>query len=121
MAVVPGACGGSDKSDAEKTVRDFVKATKERDADKFCGELVTDRFLEQTTGATGRSAERRCRVEIRSVKGLDLKLVKIKRTVVEGDRATVKATLAAQGQIQDQLLHLKKEDGRFKLAGSSRR
>ena len=121
VAVALAACGGggSDKSDAEQTVKDFVKATNDRDAGKFCGELVTKEFLEQTTGAKGKKAESQCESQLRNLKGLKVKLVRIKRTTVKGDGASVRATLEAQGQTQDQVLRLKKEDGRFKLAGGS--
>jgi len=112
------ACGGAnDRQDAERTVRDFVKATNEHDADKFCDELVTRDFLEQTTGATGDGAEGQCKSQLASLKGVDLELVRIEKTTVDGDRATVRVRLATQGQARDQVLRLEKEDGRFKLAG----
>jgi predicted lipid-binding transport protein (Tim44 family) len=111
------ACGGNDPDEADQTVRDFVKAANERDGDKFCGELVTKEFLEQTTRARGTAAEKQCKDQLRSLKSLHVRLVKIKKTTVEGDRAKVTATLRAQGQTADQVLRLKKEDGRFKLAG----
>jgi hypothetical protein len=40
LAVLAG-CGGNDKEDAEQTVRDFVTALRERDADTFCEDLLT--------------------------------------------------------------------------------
>jgi hypothetical protein len=121
VAVALAACGGggSDKSDAEQTVKDFVDAVGDRDAGKFCGELVTQEFLEQTTVATGQKAESECESELKTLKGLDVKLVRIKKTTVKDDRASVRATLEAQGETRDQVLRLKKEDGRFKLAGGS--
>lgn len=116
-ATAVAACGGGDKSDAEKTVRDFVTATNERDADRFCGELVTQSFLEQTTGAKGDEAEDACRQQFRSLKGLKVTLVDIKKTKLDDDHATVTATLEAQGQRQRQAFRLKKEGGRFRLTG----
>ena len=116
------ACGGDDKSKAEDTVKDFVKAIDDRDADKFCGELVTKRFLERTTGAKGDRAKDNCKKQIESapVKNLTIKLVDIKETTVKDDRATVSATLETQGRRQDQVFRLSKEDGDFKLSGSGR-
>jgi len=114
------ACGGDDQSKAENTVKDFVKAIDDRDADKFCGDLVTRDFLEQTTGARGDRAQDDCERQIRSepVKNLSIKLVEIKKTTVDGDAATVSATLETQGRRQDQVFRLRKEDGDFKLNGS---
>jgi hypothetical protein len=115
-----GACGGSnDKQKAEQTVRDFVKATNSRDADKFCDHLVSQQFLEQSTGAKGDKAHEACRTQLKSLKGLKVKLEKISSTKVEGNRATVRAVLSTQGQKQDQVLRLTKEGGDWKLAGGS--
>jgi predicted nucleic acid-binding protein len=114
------ACGGGDdKGDAEQTVRDFVDATNERDADRFCCDLVTQEFLEQSTGAKGDKAEDACRDQLKAVRGLKLKLVEIERTKVDGDRATVRVRLETQGTTQKQVLRLRKEDGDWKLAGGS--
>ena len=112
-----GGGGGDDKSDAEQTVRDFVQATRERDADKFCDELVTQEFLEQTIGATGDKAKESCKREFSSLSGLRVELVRIEKTKVEGDHATVTVVLSRQGQRITQELRLKKEDGDWKLAG----
>jgi hypothetical protein len=120
IAAMLASCGGgSDKADADRTVREFVKATNEHDADTFCGDLVTQDFLEQTTGATGDEAKKQCKSQFGSLKGVELQLVRIEKTTVNGDRATVRARIAAQGQTRDQVLRLQKEDGRFKLAGGT--
>jgi hypothetical protein len=118
-AAALAACGGDGESDAEQTVKDFVTATNERDADEFCGELVSQSFLEQTTGAKGDKAKDACKKQFRSLKGLKVRLVEIKDTKVDGDEATVTATLEAQGQRQQQAFRLKKEDGRFRLTGQA--
>ena len=119
LAAVSGCGGGDDKSDAEQTVRDFVQATREHDADKFCDELVTQEFLEQTIGATGDKATESCKREFKNLRGLRVDLVRIEKTTVDGDRATVTAVLTRQGQRIKQELRLKKEDGDWKLAGSA--
>jgi hypothetical protein len=119
LLVAVSGCGGDDKKDAEQTVRDFVQATRERDADKFCDELVTQEFLEQTIGASGDKARESCKREFNSLRDLRVNLIRIDKTVVDGDSATVTATINSQGRRLKQKLRLKKEDGDWKLAGSA--
>ena len=118
LALLAG-CGGDDKKNAEQTVRDFVTALRERDADTFCDDLVTKDFLGQFSGATGDKAKESCKRELKNVTGLeDVKLVKIQSTKVDGDEATVTAALQRQGLRQTQVYRLKKEDGDWKLSGA---
>jgi predicted PilT family ATPase len=113
------ACGGDDKKDAEQTVKDFVTALRERDADTFCDDLVTKDFLGQFSGATGDQAKESCKRELKSVTGLqDVKLVKIQSTKVDGEEAAVTAVIQRQGQRQKQVYRLEKEDGDWKLSGA---
>jgi ketosteroid isomerase-like protein len=119
LVAVSGCGGGDDKSDAEQTVRDFVQATRTRDADKFCDELVTEEFLEQSIGATGDKAKESCKREFKNLSGLRVDLIKIEKTKLDGDHATVTAVLDRQGQRLTQELRLKKEDGDWKLAGAN--
>jgi hypothetical protein len=121
LLVAVSGCGGGgdDKADAEQTVRDFVQTTRERDADKFCDELVTQEFLEQTIGATGDRAKESCKREFRNLRALRVNLVRIEKTKLDGDSATVIAVLDRQGQRLRQELRLKKEDGDWKLAGAA--
>jgi hypothetical protein len=121
LHVAVSGCGGSDndKEDAEQTVRDFVQATRERDADRFCDELVTQEFLEQTIGATGDKAKESCKREFSNLRGLRVTLVRLVKTEVDGDNATVTAVLDRQGQPIREKLRLKKEDGDWKLAGAA--
>jgi hypothetical protein len=114
-----GACGGgSDKEDAEQTVRDIAAATTDSDGGKFC-DLVTDKFLEQTTGAKGDKAKDACKKQIDSLKNAELKVSKINKTTVDGDNATVEAELESSGQKRPQVFRLMKEDGEFKLASAN--
>jgi hypothetical protein len=113
------ACGGDDEKEVEQTVRDFVKATDSRDTKKFCDELVSQQFLEQSTGAKGDNAREACHSQLKSLKGVRVRLESIESTEVRGDKATVRAVLSSQGQKQDQLLRLRKESGDWKLAGGS--
>lgn len=121
LLVAVSGCGGGgdDQKEAEGTVRDFVQATRERDADKFCDELVTQEFLEQTIGATGDKAKESCKREFRNLRGLRVTLVRIVETEVDGDEATVTAVLDRQGQTIREKLRLKEEDGDWKLAGAA--
>jgi predicted PilT family ATPase len=120
LALVAGCGGGDDDAEAaEQTVRDFVTATRERDEDAFCEELVTREFREQATGATGDRAVESCKREFGSLTGISVRLVRIRKTEVEDDTARVTAVLARQGQRLDQTFRLKKEDGDWKLAGSA--
>jgi ketosteroid isomerase-like protein len=111
--------GGDDREEAQQAVRDFVTATREKDADAFCDELVTQEFLEQATGATGDQATQSCKRELDSLTGVNVRLVRIVRTEVDEDTARVTAVLGRAGQELRQTLRLKKEDGDWKLAGSA--
>ena len=112
------ACGGgSDKEDAEGVVRGIAEATNDSDGDKFCG-LVTEQFLEQTTGAKGDKAQDACKKQIDSLKNTPLKVNKITKTEIKGDEATVTAELESRGQKRPQVFNLRKEDGEFKLASA---
>lgn len=121
LALVAGCGGGEgdDREDAEQAVRDFVTATREKDADAFCDELVTQEFLEQATGATGDEASQSCKRELDSLTGVDVRVVRIVRTEVDEDTARVTAVLARGEEELRQTLRLKKEDGDWKLAGSA--
>jgi hypothetical protein len=109
------ACGGNDEKDVQKTVREFVKATREKDADKWCGKLVTRDFLEQVTGATGDNAKNACRQQLKTAKVGKLELTNLDKPRIEGDKATVVTTLKAQGQPRPQVFRLKKEGGDWRV------
>jgi len=118
LAVLAG-CGGNDEKDAQQTVRDFVTALRERDADTFCDDLVTEEFLEQFSGAAGDNASESCKRELKSLTGLErVKLVKVEKAKVDGDDASVRAVIVRQGQRLEQVYRLKKEDGDWKLSGA---
>ena len=120
LAALAGCGGGEDdQAQVEQTVRDFVSATNEREADSFCGELVTREFLERTTGATGDQADEECRRQLDAIRGLELELVEIESTEIDGDRASVEAILRTQGAARPQTLSLEKEDGDWKLSAGA--
>jgi hypothetical protein len=115
-----GGCGGGDDEEQiHATVGDFVSAANDRDADTFCGEIVTQEFLEKTTGATGDDAQDECRRQLKAIKGLRVKLVRIGKSEIDGDRATVRVVLRAQGVTAPETLRLEKQDGDWKLSGRS--
>lgn len=115
-ALALAACGGqSDEEQVEQVVRDFAEATRESDGERFCGELVTQEYLEQTVGATGDGARRQCVEQIDALSGTEIRLVRIVRTKIDGDRATVTAVLEMQGREEERILRLEKEDGEFRL------
>ena len=109
--------GGDDRQQAEQTVRDFVKAVNTRDADTYCDDLITKQFREKSTFATGDKASESCKREMRAITGLHIRLVRIVKTEVDGDRATVTAVLGRSGQELKQQLQLQKQDGDWKLSG----
>ena len=117
LLVLAGCGGGNDKEDAEGVVRGIAEATSASDGDKFCG-LVTDQFLEQSTGAKGDKAKDACKTQIDSLKGQKIEVTKITKTEVKGDEATVTAELSSRGRKRPQVFNLKKEDGEFKLASA---
>ena len=120
LLVAVSGCGGDDKKDAEQTVRDFVQAVNTRDADKYCDELITKAFLEESTLSTGDEdkARQSCKSQLKATKGLHVKLVRIVKTELDGDDATVTVVLQRQGQSIKQSLQLKKEGGDWKLSGA---
>jgi ketosteroid isomerase-like protein len=120
LVLLLGACGGGDDSaDVKQTVRDFVKATNERDGDRLCNDLVTQDYLEKATGATGDQAGTACKQQLDLITGLKLRLLDLREPNVDGDSATVRATIAIGSQRTPRRFQLQKEDGNWKLASGS--
>jgi hypothetical protein len=114
------ACGGGDdKADVKQAVRDFVTATNARDGDKLCDDLLTQDYLEKATGATGDQAGEACKQQLDLITGLKLRLIKVGEPKVDGDSATVRATIATGSQQTPRSFKLQKEDGHWKLASGS--
>jgi predicted lipid-binding transport protein (Tim44 family) len=120
LLALAAACGGDDQKEVRRAVRDFVRATDRQDAAAFCG-LVTREYIERSTGASGDRAGRACRQQLRAVKGLSLRLVRIGRVEVDGDRARATAVLDTQGRRQVRRFVLEREDGDWRLAGGAER
>ena len=121
LLVSLAGCGGGDDDleGVRQTLRDFVDATNRRDGDKLCGELLTQDYMEKSTLATRDQADEACREQLEATTGLRLELVSFGRTEVDGDRATVRAVIDADGVRAPRLFRLEREDGRWKLAGGS--
>ena len=118
LAVAAGCGGGDDDKDAEQTVRDFVTAVNERDADTYCDELITEEFREKTTFATGDEAAESCKRQFKTITGLRLELARIVRTKVDDDEATVTAVIRSQGRRERRVYELVKDGGDWKLNGA---
>jgi hypothetical protein len=121
LAVIAlASCGGSgnDGDDPEQVVRDFVEATNDRDSDRLCEELLSPKFIAESTGAKAGDTDT-CKEQIGAVKGLRLEVVDIRRSSVDGDKARVSAVLRVNGQRQARQFLLEKQDGAWKLAGGT--
>ena len=114
-----GGGGDDDPGEVQQTLRDFVKATNDRDGETLCGDLLTQEYMEKATGATGDSAEDACRKQLELTTGLQLDLISIGRPKLDGDEATVRAVLDTDGVRAPRLFRLEEEDGRWKLADGS--
>ncbi len=120
LTVALSACGGgADGDDAKQAVRDFVQATNDRDGDRLCGHLLAQDYMEKATGASGDQAQDACKQQLSLIKGLKLRLVAVGDARVDGDSATVRATIVTGGQRQSRSFQLAKEDGSWKLVGGS--
>lgn len=110
------ACGGGEKGDAEQTAKDFVNAINQQDGDKFCNDLVSDSFLEGSFGTKGEQAQKACRTQLKALKNVDLKLNKVKKTKVDGDKAKVTVELETGGRKENQVIPLEKQDGDWRVS-----
>jgi len=120
LTLALSACGGGDDGDyAKQAVRDFVQATNDRDGDRLCGDLLSQEYMEKATGASGDHAQDACKQQLSLIKGLKLRLVAVGDARVDGDSATVRATIVTGGQRQSRSFQLAKEDGSWKLVGGS--
>jgi hypothetical protein len=118
--LLSSACGGGDDStEVKDTVRDFVTATNDRDGDELCNDLLTQDYLEKATGATGDKARDACKQQLDLITGLKLRLIKLGEPKVDGDSATVRATIATGSQQTLRTFRLQKEDGDWKLSSGS--
>ena len=111
--------GGSDQEKAERTVRDFIAASNERDTTKLCDELLSQQFVEQTTLATGENAREACKRQYAQLKAARIELIGIQGAEIDGDQARVKTVIDVQGQRASRVFRLVEVDGDWRLAGGS--
>jgi predicted lipid-binding transport protein (Tim44 family) len=114
-----GGDGDDDAAEVRQALRDFVEATNERDGEMLCGELLTQEYKEKATGATGDRADDACKQQLEVTTGLEVDLISMGKTEVDGDRATLRAVLDTDGVRAPRLFRLEREDGRWKLAAGS--
>lgn len=104
----------------QATVRDFVQATNDNDP-RACNELVTQRYLEQSTAQTGDDARAACREQLKTLGGVEVKVERFASTKVDGDRATVQVDLVSAGVRDKRTIELERQDGRWQLDGGQER
>ena len=103
-----------------QVLRDFVEATNERDGDTLCGDLLTQDYKEGATGATGEQADEACRQLLDVTTGLKLRLIRLGKVEIDGEKATARAVIDTDGVEVPRLFMFEREDGKWKLgAGSS--
>jgi ketosteroid isomerase-like protein len=117
--VAAGCGGGNDREEVSRTLREFVTALNARDGERFCDDLVTRDFVEKQTFARGDKALSDCKRQLSQVRGLRVRLVDVETVRVEGKRARARAVLSVQGQEQDQVYRLRKEDGGWRIAAGA--
>jgi hypothetical protein len=110
-----GCGGGNDEDQAKQSVEQFFTALEKKDSGKLCNDLLTKDFLEQITGATGDRAVSECKSQFKQLQATNIRLGRVDSVKVDGDTATVRATIERSGQSQPQVFRLKKEDGDWRL------
>ena len=119
LGLFAGCGGGSDDEKVEQTIRDFVTAVNERDADTYCDELITEEFRERSTFAEGDRARESCKRQLKAITGLRIRLERVGAPKVDGDRATVNVVFRRSGQRVNQKVTLEKDGGDWKIAGGA--
>ncbi len=116
--VCASACGGGDSPAPEQVVKDFVKATNDKDSKRLCEDILTPKFIAEATGAKEGDTDQ-CKQQLNAVTGLELSLKSVGKARVNGDKAQVAAVLQVQGQRQKRVFQLERHEGDWKLAGGS--
>jgi len=121
LALAAGCGGGGDDDPGEvrQTVRDFVKATNQRDGQTLCGDLLTQEYKEKATGATGDHVDDACKQQLDVTSELHIGLVSIGKPKIDGDNATVRVVIDTDGVQTPRLFRLEREGGRWKLSDGS--
>ena len=110
--------GGSDEDQVRDVVTSFVQAGKDKDAEEACSLLASDqvKVVERLGGGSDCAEVLGGFLARADVAGTDLEIEDVR---VEGDRATVDATLNAPGSPpRAESILLVKEEGEWKLASA---
>jgi ABC-type glycerol-3-phosphate transport system substrate-binding protein len=108
------ACGGGGESDEDKVVSTIETAATSTDP-AVCDETQTLAFMEQTSGSSGKDAEKECEEEAKSDEDQP-DAVNVSRVEFDGNSATANAEFKG-GSFDAQTLELAlvEEDGDWKL------
>jgi ABC-type glycerol-3-phosphate transport system substrate-binding protein len=108
------ACGGGGESDEDKITTTIEDAATSTDP-AVCGETQTLAFMEQTTGGSGKKAEKECEQEAEA-NADQPESVAVSKVAVNGEKATADAAFKG-GSLDGQTVEiaLVEEDGEWKL------
>lgn len=114
LALGLAACGGGGESDEDKITTAIENAATSNDS-AVCDETQTLAFMEQTSGGSGKEAEKQCEEEAKSGEGQP-DSVSVTKVKVDGENATADAEFKG-GFFDAQTLEvaLVEEDGDWKL------
>jgi hypothetical protein len=115
LALGLAACGGGGESDEDKIASTIENAATSTDP-AVCGETQTLNFMEQTTSASGKEAEKACEKETEEEGDNDPDSVEVSKVEADGGKATADAAFNG-GTFDGQTLEiaLVEEDGDWKL------
>jgi hypothetical protein len=114
LALALAACGGGGESDEDKITSTIENAATSTDP-AVCGETQTLSFMEQTTGGSGKEAEKNCEKEAESGSNQP-DSVNVSNVKASGEKATADAEFKG-GNFNEQTLELAlvEEGGEWKL------
>lgn len=114
LALALAACGGGGESAEDKITSTIETAATSKES-SVCKETQTLKFMEQTTGSTGREAEKECEEQAESGEN-NPNAVNVSEVEVEGEKATANVEFEG-GNFDGQTLEiaLVEEEGEWKL------
>ena len=104
-------CGGGGPED---TIKDYLDAAADGDADKAC-DLVTDDFVDEELGGDCEEAIEQAGDELDDEQKDKIRDAEISDVEEDGDKATAKLEIEDQ---EDDEVELEKVDGDWKISGS---
>jgi ABC-type glycerol-3-phosphate transport system substrate-binding protein len=113
LGLALAACGGGESS--EDKIASTIETSATTTDPAACAETETLQFMEQTTGASGKEAEKQCEEQAESGAN-NPDSVKVSEVEVEGEKATANAEFKG-GSFDGQTLSLAlvEEEGNWKL------